>query len=93
MSLDDRCPLCEGDNCCRVAKGHLYKGPCWCHELTIPGHILTRLAGDSIAPACFCRPCLETIARVSTELEDTDAILAEVHRIVAERSPAATDQM
>jgi bacterioferritin B len=37
-------PLCGGDNRCRVAKGHLYKGPCWCHEIIVPNHILSHLS-------------------------------------------------
>lgn len=82
---DEQCPLCGGDNQCRVAKGHLYKGPCWCHEITVPNHILNRLATDRFEPACLCRPCLETVARISRERDDTEAVLAEVRKVVAER--------
>ncbi len=77
-----QCPLCARDNDCRVAKGHLYKDACWCHEIIVPKHILDRLAEDTIDPACFCRSCLETIARISGELTDAKEILAEVRRVV-----------
>jgi hypothetical protein len=82
LGHDEQCPLCGRDNHCRVAKGHLYKGPCWCHEIIVPGHILNRLAADQIEPACLCRPCLETIARIARERDDTEAILAEVLKSV-----------
>jgi hypothetical protein len=78
LHRDEQCPLCGRDNQCRVAKGHLYKGPCWCHEIIVPNHILTRLAADSLEPACLCRPCLETIARIAQGRDDTETILAEV---------------
>ena len=48
----------------------------------MPKHILVRLAEDSVDPACFCRPCLETIARISREMNDTTEILAEVRRAI-----------
>jgi len=78
----EQCPLCARDNDCRVAKGHLYKDACWCHEIIVPKQILDRLAEDTIDPACFCRPCLETIARVSKDLTETNEILAEVRRVI-----------
>jgi len=85
LRLDEQCPLCGGDNQCRVAKGELYKGPCWCHEIRVPNHILSRLAADRLTPACFCRPCLETIARISGEPKNTDAgaVLAEARRVIS----------
>ena len=82
LGHDQRCPLCARDNHCRVAKGHLYKGSCWCHRIIVPNHILTRLAEDTVDPACLCRPCLETIARISRELDGTGEILAEVRRVI-----------
>jgi hypothetical protein len=83
LGHDEQCPLCGRDNHCRVAKGHLYKGPCWCHEIIVPNRILTRLAVDRLEPACLCRPCLETIARISREEENPEIVLREVQRIVA----------
>ena len=89
LGRDEQCPLCGGDNGCRVAKGHLYKGPCWFHEIIVPNHILTRLAAERMEPACLCRPCLETVAQISREHDDTDAILAQVRQAIAQRvSPA-----
>jgi hypothetical protein len=78
---DETCPVCGQDNQCRVAKGHLYKGLCWCEKIVVPGHILSRLANEWAEPACICRSCLETIARVSALLEDPDAVVAEVFRL------------
>ncbi len=77
-----RCPLCARDNDCRVAKGLLYKGPCWCHQIIVPNHILTRLAEDTIDSACLCRTCLETIAEISRSLDGTEVILAEVRTAI-----------
>ncbi|HEX4140844.1 MAG TPA: cysteine-rich CWC family protein [Candidatus Methylacidiphilales bacterium] len=82
------CPLCGKDNGCRVAKGCLYKGPCWCHEIKVPAHVLRRLAEEWVEPACLCRPCLETISRISGEHDGTEAILREIRRAIA---PADTD--
>ncbi len=76
----EQCPLCGGDNRCRVAKGHLYKGACWCHEIVVPSQVLQRLAEEWSEPACLCRVCLETIARISRELDGAAAIVAEVRR-------------
>jgi Family of unknown function (DUF5522)/Cysteine-rich CWC len=78
LSRDEQCPVCGGDNRCRVAKGHLYKGPCWCEEIIVPGHILRALAGDRFEPACLCRSCLETLARLSQELGDPAAVLRKI---------------
>jgi hypothetical protein len=82
LGRDEQCPLCARDNQCRVAKGHLYKGPCWCHEIIVPNHILSRLAEDHLEPACLCRPCLETIAHIANEHHDTETVLAEVQRAI-----------
>jgi len=93
LGRDERCPLCGGDNHCRVAKGHLYKDVCWCQEIVVPGSILNRFASDSLEPTCLCRPCLETVARISRELDDTEAILAEVKRVIVKTAsqPAEED--
>ena len=81
LGRDETCPLCGRDNQCRLAKGHLYKGLCWCERIVVPGHILSRLAAEWVEPACVCRPCLETVARVSASENDPDALLAEVFRL------------
>jgi hypothetical protein len=78
LRRDETCPLCGKDNQCRIAKGHLYKGLCWCDQIVVPGHILSRLAAEWVEPACLCYSCLETIARVSASLNDPDAVLTEV---------------
>jgi hypothetical protein len=83
LRRDEECPWCGEDNQCRIAKGHLYKGPCWCHQIIVPNHLLTRLTAEQIEPACLCRPCLETIARVAHEFDDADAVLAEARRVTA----------
>jgi len=74
---DETCPLCGEDNQCRVAKGHLYKGLCWREKIVLPAHILNRLATEWVEPACICRSCLETVARVSASSKDPDAVLAD----------------
>jgi hypothetical protein len=80
---DEQCPMCHGDNSCRVAKGELYKGPCWCQEIHVPQHILSRMAAERIEHACLCRPCLVTIARLASELDDADTVIAEASRIAS----------
>ncbi len=82
LGRDERCPLCARDNECRVAKGHLYKWPCWCYQVIVPTHILKLLVEDTIDLACLCRPCLETIARISRELNDTGQMIAEIRKWV-----------
>jgi hypothetical protein len=82
LGRDETCPLCGKDNQCRVAKGHLYKGLCWCEKIVVPGHILSRLAAEWVEPACVCRSCLETVARVSATLKDPEAVLTEVYRLI-----------
>jgi Cysteine-rich CWC len=62
LACDERCPICEGDNQCRIAKGYLYKGPCWCQEIAVPAHILRSLRFNRFEPACICRRCLEMLA-------------------------------
>jgi hypothetical protein len=78
---DESCPLCGKDNKCRVAKGHLYKGLCWCDQIIMPGHILKRLAAEWVEPACLCRSCLEIVAVVARTLDDPDTALAEIYRV------------
>lgn len=78
LSNDERCPVCSGDNRCRVAKGHLYKGPCWCEEIVISSQILRALAPDSFEPSCLCRFCLEAVARLAHQLENPAEILGKV---------------
>jgi uncharacterized protein DUF5522/cysteine-rich CWC protein len=85
LNRDEQCPVCGGDNRCRVAKGHLYKGPCWCEEIIVPGQILRALTGDRFEPACLCRSCLETVARLSRELGDPAAVLRKIRGLL-ERS-------
>jgi hypothetical protein len=88
LGRDETCPLCGKDNQCRLAKGHLYKGLCWCHQIVVPGHILNRLAAEWVEPVCICRSCLETVARVSASLNDPDAVLTEVFQLT--RSSGST---
>jgi hypothetical protein len=91
LGRDEQCPLCGGDNQCRVAKGHLYKGPCWCHEIVISEHILRRLAQDLLEQTCLCPTCLETVARLPREYADPEKAVAEIHRTVERRVSAQED--
>jgi Cysteine-rich CWC len=63
LSVAEQCPVCGGDNQCRMAKGHLYKGACWCVEIIVSSHILSSFVTDRFEPACLCRPCLETLEK------------------------------
>jgi hypothetical protein len=80
---DGTCPWCGEGNQCRVAKVHIDKDACWCHEMIVPNHLLARLKAENVEPSCLCRPCLETIARLSNELDDAAAVLAEARRVTA----------
>jgi len=90
LGRDEQCPLCGGDNRCRMAKGELLKGPCWCYEVAVPGNIVKRLATDQIEFACLCRPCLEIVARLSREFDDPDEVIAKIHKAVIALHPAAS---
>jgi hypothetical protein len=92
LGRDEQCPLCGGDNRCRVAKGHLYKGPCWCHEITVPNHILSRLTEGRLEQVCLCRACLEMVARISRELGGIGSILAKIGKAVSERRAACSTE-
>ncbi len=83
LRRDEQCPWCGTDNSCRVAKGSLYKGPCWCEAFQFPDPLLKSLAADRAEPACLCRACLETVDRLASEMADPDAILSEAKRIAA----------
>jgi hypothetical protein len=85
------CPLCGGDNQCRVAEGHLYKGPCWCHEIVVSEHVLRRLAQDLLEQTCLCPTCLETVARLTREYADPERAVAEIHKTVESRASAQED--
>jgi hypothetical protein len=66
-----------------MAKGHLYKGPCWCDEIIVPGQILRALATARFDPACLCRGCLETVARLSLEMNDSAEAVEHIRAAVA----------
>jgi hypothetical protein len=87
-----QCPLCGGNNQCRMAKGLLYKGPCWCEEIIIPNQVLRALAADHFEATCLCRSCLETLARLSHELDDPSAVLSKIQELIESSSRAAKEE-
>lgn len=91
LSRDEQCPVCGGDNQCRMAKGHLYKGPCWCEEISVPCRILRALATDQFEPACLCRFCLGTVAQVSHKQEDPASVVSKIRELL-ENSHLASSQ-
>jgi hypothetical protein len=92
LRRDEQCPVCGGDNQCRIAKGHLYKGPCWCDEIIVPSQILRALATARFDPACLCRGCLETAARLSLEVNDSAAAADQIRAMVASSQPALKEE-
>jgi hypothetical protein len=70
-----RCPLCDGNNQCRIATGCLYKGPCWCELIIVPLGVLRCLAAEHGELVCLCCRCLATIAAVSCQLDEPDSRL------------------
>jgi hypothetical protein len=92
LRRDEQCPVCGGDNQCRMAKGHLYKGPCWCDEIIVPSQILRAFATARFDPACLCRVCLETAARLSLEVNDFAAAADQIRAMVASSQPALKEE-
>jgi uncharacterized protein (TIGR00290 family) len=80
LGRQEQCPLCGGDNACRLGKGHLYKGPCWCEALAVPAPLLKRMAAEWVDPACLCRSCLNAASSVASQTDDMDAALIEIRR-------------
>lgn len=70
LSRGEQCPVCRGDNHCRIAKGHLYTGPCWCEEINVSCQTLRTLAADHFEPACLCQSCLRTVAQPTHQEEE-----------------------
>jgi hypothetical protein len=91
LSHDQQCPVCGGDNECRMAKGHLYKGLCWCDEIIVPSQILRVLAGDRFDPACLCRRCLETAAKLPLGANDSVAV-DEIRAMLASSQPVLKEE-
>jgi hypothetical protein len=93
LSLAKQCPVCGGDNQCRVAKGQLYKGPCRCEGIIVSGHILHSLTTDRFELACLCRFCLETLERLCHERDDAAAVLSNIpERLENSRLPGREEE-
>jgi uncharacterized protein DUF5522/cysteine-rich CWC protein len=92
LRSDEQCPVCGGDNQCRMAKGHLYKGPCWCDDIIVPSQILRGLAAARFDPTCLCRGCLETAARLSLEMNDSAVTADKIRAMLASSSPALKEE-
>jgi Family of unknown function (DUF5522)/Cysteine-rich CWC len=92
LSRDEQCPVCGGDNQCRMAKGYLYKGLCWCDEIIVPSHILRVLASARLDPACLCRACLETAARLSLEVNNSVTAVDQIRTLLGSSQPALKEE-
>jgi hypothetical protein len=92
LSRAERCPVCGGDNQCRVAKGHLYKGACWCAEINVPSRIFSALSADCLEPTCICRSCLETLAQLSDEMGDPADIVSKIKKTLENSRLAAHEE-
>lgn len=89
MGSDQQCPVCGSDNRCRLAKGHLYKGPCWCQEIVVPNQMLRALAGDGFEPRCLCWSCLQAVARLFRDRETAENEVAKIREAAIERKSFA----
>src|ERR1700722_8360382 len=89
---DVQCPVCGDDNQCRMAKSHLYKGPCWCEEIIVPVEVLRALAADRFESTCLCRTCLETVARLCHEMDDPAAVLSKIRGRIENSSRAGNEE-
>lgn len=92
LSRDEQCPVCGGDNGCRVAKGHLYKGPCWCEEIIVPSQILRALAANRFEPACLCRSCLETVAQLGHQEENPAPVKSKILALLENSHSASCEE-
>lgn len=62
-STTGNCPLCQGDNACRLVSVQSYKGPCWCEQTDIPAGLLEQLPEAARGRACICPTCVATFNR------------------------------
>jgi hypothetical protein len=92
LSRDEQCPVCGSDNECRMAKGHLYKGPCWCDEIIVPSQVLRVLAAARLDPGCLCRRCLETAARISLNVNNSAAVRDQIQAMLASSQPTLKEE-
>ncbi len=92
LSRDEQCPVCGGDNQCRMAKGHLYKGPCWCDEIIVPSQILRGLVTSGLDPGCLCRGCLEAAARLSLEVNGSAATADQIRTTLGSSQPSLKEE-
>lgn len=59
QKFDDRqCPLCGGDNQCKV--GVHKQVTCWCMETKFPKELLNAVPKESKGKQCICQDCLDT---------------------------------
>jgi hypothetical protein len=89
LGSGEQCPICGADNTCRVAKGHLYKGSCWCHGVVVPANLLRHLAEEYAEEACLCPTCLEMVARLAAEHSNVETVISEIRRTL---QPPATNE-
>ena len=89
MGGDEQCPVCGRDNQCQLARGHLYKGPCWCQEIVVPNQMLRTLAEGGFAQRCLCRSCLEAVARLFRDREAAENAVAQIREAAIERRSSA----
>src|ERR1700738_480259 len=91
LGRDEQCPVCGGDNQCRMAKGHLYKGPCWCEEISVPRRILRALGAGHFEPACLCRFCLGTVAQLAHEQENPETVVGKIRELLENSHRAGSE--
>ncbi len=53
-----RCPLCGQLNDCQLCTVDVYKGPCWCSKVKIPGELIAQVPADLRNKSCICRDCV-----------------------------------
>lgn len=59
MQLDEkRCPLCGGDNHCKV--GTDQQTMCWCMTAKFPKELLETVPAESQSKHCICQKCIDT---------------------------------
>jgi hypothetical protein len=89
-ATDDRhCPVCGQANECRLAKGCLYKGPCWCESMALAPAVARHLTGMQLAPTCLCGRCLSAVARHTAVGESAETAVEHARAEALESTPTA----
>jgi hypothetical protein len=58
------CPLCGGENNCRLCSAECDKDSCWCAKVNVPPALLEQVPSALKNQACICQPCVMKFHRL-----------------------------